>query len=197
MKKVALTIAASLFITGFVFATVEGDTDSETATHSVSIEIPTVALVDVESEDGGEAGVINLSPNIESLEAGEAVNFGSATNNKLWLNYTSVVDAGDNAERQITVALDDADNLPEGVSLLVSAGSISSGKGTKGSAAEGKVTISATAQNLVTGIGSCYTESGSKKGHQLTYELAMDADQYAYLVAATYDVQITYTITGE
>lgn len=197
MKKVALTIAASLFITGFVFATVEGDSDQGTATHSVSIEIPTVALVDVESEDGGEAGVINLSPNVESLEAGEAVNFGSAINKKLWLNYTSVVDAGDNAERQITVALDDADNLPNGVSLLVSAGSISSGKGKKGSTVEGKVTIGTTAQNLVTGIGSCYTESGSGKGHQLTYELDMNENEYANLVAKDYEVQITYTITGE
>ena len=197
MKKVALTIAASLFITGFVFATVEGDTDQGTATHSVSIVIPTVALVDVESEDGGEAGTINLTPSTGSLEAGEAVDFGTATNNKLWLNYTSVVDAGDNAERQITVALDNEDNLPEGVSLLVSAGSITSGKGKKGSAAEGKVTISATAQNLVTGIGSCYTETGSGKGHQLTYELDMNENEYANLVAETYDVQITYTITGE
>lgn len=197
MKKVALTIAASLFITGFVFATVEGDTDQGTATHSVSIVIPTVALVDVESEDGGEAGTINLTPSTESIEAGEAVDFSTANNNKLWLNYTSVVDAGDNAERQITVALDNEDNLPNGVSLLVSAGSISSGKGKKGSAVEGKVTIGTTAQNLVTGIGSCYTESGSGKGHQLTYELAMDPDQYTNLVAKDYDVQITYTITGE
>jgi hypothetical protein len=80
---------------------------------------------------------------------------------------------------------------------LVSAGTVSSGKGKKGSPAEGKVTLGKNAQDLITGIGSCYTESGSNKGHNLTYELSMDNDKYEKLMADTYDVQITYTITGE
>lgn len=195
MKKSVLTIVAGLFISGVVFAGPEGDSDNNSASHSVSINIPTVALVDVESGEG-EAGVINLSPSVSSLEAGEAVDFGTASNSDLWLNYTSVVD-GNNSTRQITVELDNENNLPEGVSLLVSAGGITSGKGKKGSAVNGKVQIERTAKNLVTGIGSCYTESGVNKGHQLTYELSLDSDDYEDLIADTYDVEITYTITGE
>ena len=198
MKKVALTIAASLFISAFGFATVEGDTDQGTARHNVSINIPTVALVDVESVNGGEADVINLSPTVSSLEAGEAVDFGTATNSDLWLNYTSIVEGnGNNSQRDITVELDNENKLPEGVSLLVSAAGITSGKGEKGSPVEGKVVIGKTAKDLITGIGSCYTETGASKGHQLTYELSMDNDKYADLMADTYDVQITFTITGE
>lgn len=199
MKKVALTIAASLIISGLTMAAPSGDNDDKnTASHNVSIEIPTVALVDVESTEGGEADVINLTPSVSSLEAGEAVDFGTATNSDLWLNYTSIVEgSGSNSERQITVELDDEDNLPEGISLLLSAGSISSGKGTKGSPVSGKVTLSETAQDLITGIGSCYTESGANKGHQLTYELGIDEDKYDELEADTYNVQITFTITGD
>jgi phage tail tube protein FII len=201
MKKLVLTIATSLFISGLTMAMVgpSGDNNDEsTATHSVEITIPTVALVDVESTAGGEAGTINLSPTVSSLEAGEAVDFGTATNSDLWLNYTSIVEGnGNNAQRRITVELDNENKLPSGISLLVSAGTVSSGKGKKGSPAEGKVTLGKNAQDLITGIGSCYTESGSNKGHNLTYELSMDNDKYEKLMADTYDVQITYTITGE
>ena len=195
MKKSVVTIVAGLFISGLVFAAPEGD-DNGSASHSVSINIPTIALVDVESVNGGEAGVINLSPTVSSLEAGEAVDFGTASNSDLWLNYTSVVE-GSSSTRQITVELDNENKLPDGVSLLVSAGGISSGKGKKGSPESGKVIISKTAKNLITGIGSCYTESGANKGHRLTYELSLDSDDYEDLIADTYDVEITYTITGE
>ncbi len=195
MKKSVLTIVAGLFISGLVFAGNEGDSDNNSASHSVSINIPTIALVDVESGEG-EAGVINLSPSVSSLEAGEAVDFGTASNSDLWLNYTSVVD-GANSTRQITVELDNENKLPDGVSLLVSAGGITSGNGKKGSAVNGKVKIERTAKNLVTGIGSCYTETGVNKGHQLTYELSLDSEDYEDLIADTYDVEITYTITGE
>ncbi|QGY42446.1 hypothetical protein GM418_01890 [Maribellus comscasis] len=49
-----------------------GDADNDEATHSGKINISTIALVDVESSNGGEVGTINLFPLVTSLEAGEA-----------------------------------------------------------------------------------------------------------------------------
>ena len=74
------------------------------------------------------------------------------------------------------------------------AGSISTGNGTLGSPT-GQITLSGTGQNVVTGIGSAYTESGENKGHQLTYILDMDNSSYATLIASEYDnITVTFTI---
>lgn len=192
MKKVALIIAAVLVFTGVSNAVVvpSGD-DNEKAQHSVSIEIPTVALVDVEDADG-EAQSINLTPDVSAIEAGEAVDFSTATDNSLWLNYTSVV--AKNKKRDISAKIESGD-LPEGVSLVLNVGGISSGNGEKGEAVSGKVTLGNTAKDIVKNIGSSYTESGKNKGHQLTYSLEMNNTEYADLVAASYNVEIVYTIT--
>jgi hypothetical protein len=209
MKKSALTIAASLFFSAFTMAVVpqvngngQGSDDNSDATHGVSIQIQTLALVDIESIQGGEADVINLSPTISSLEAGEAVDFSTATNSDLWLNYTSIVGANGNGnghgnnQREITVELNNDNALPKGVSLLVSAGDISSGQGEKGSPVKSKIEIKKNPKTLISGIGSCFTESGPNKGHRLTYELSMKNNDYDKLLADTYDLVITYTITG-
>jgi hypothetical protein len=191
MKKLSVIIATVLFSFGVANAVVvpTGD-DDNTATHAVSINIPTVALVDVEGSDG-EAISINLAPDVSALEAGEAVDFSTANDNSLWLNYTSVV-ASDQT-RSVTASI--SGTLPVGVSLKLQAGGISTGNGTRGSSA-GQITLTETGQNVVTGIGSAYTESGENKGHQLTYTLDMNNSSYASLVADdNYNVTVTYTIT--
>ncbi len=203
MKKLVLTAATVLFISGLSMAVQvvvpsSGDTDTKEASHNVGITIPTVAIVDIEEEGGSEAGTITLKPDVSSLEAGSAVDFSTATDNSLWLNYTSIVTGNSNSSsREITVELDNENNLPAGVSIKLQAGNAAStGKGTKGTPVSGGVTLSEDAQNLITGIGSCYTGSGFENGHQLTYTLNMDNDEYADLMAKSYEVQVTYTITG-
>jgi hypothetical protein len=145
----------------------------------------------VEDADG-EAQSINLTPDVSAIEAGEAVDFSTATDNSLWLNYTSVV--AKNKKRDISAKIESGD-LPEGVSLVLNVGGISSGNGEKGEAVSGKVTLGNTAKDIVKNIGSSYTESGKNKGHQLTYSLEMNNTEYADLVAASYNVEIVYTIT--
>lgn len=189
MKKLSVIIATVLFSFGVANAVVKSDGDSKEATHTVGITIPTVALVDVEA-DGTKGTTINLTPDVSELEAGEAVNFSSATDNNLWLNYTSIVE--NNKKRNITAAI--STELHSGVSLKLLAGSISSGKGSVGESA-GEITLTKTAQNLVTAIGSCYTETGNGKGHQLTYTLDMDNEKYSDLKAENYEITVTYTIT--
>jgi hypothetical protein len=188
MKKLSLIIATVLF--SFGVANAEGD-DTKEASHGVEISIPTVALVDVEGVDG-EAGTINLTPDVTSLEAGNAVDFSDAKDNSLWLNYTSII-ASDQDERNITAEIDGT--LPAGVSLNLLAGGVSTGNGNLGASA-GSVTLTTNGQNLVTGIGSGYTESGYEKGHQLTYSLEMANESYAELTSGTYNLTVTYTITG-
>jgi len=195
MKKLSLIIAA-VFIFGVANAVVgpTGDNDTNEATHGVNITIPTVALVDVEGADGNEAGTISLMPDVSGIEAGQAVNFTTATNNDLWLNYTSVV--GSEQTRNITASISNG-SLPSGVSLNLKAGGVSTGNGELGSSAD-QISLSDTEGNLVTGIGSGYTGNGHQKGRRLTYSLDMDNSNYATLVANNnYNVTVMFTITGE
>lgn len=192
MKKLSLVIASFVLVFGMSNVVIAQDNnDTNEASHSVGITIPTVALIDVEGA-GGEATTINLIPDFSALEAGEAVDFSSASDNSLWLNYTSVVAA--DQTRNITASI--SGNLPSGVSLKLLASGVTTGNGTRGTAGE-QITLSETAQNLITGIGSAYTGNGTEKGHQLTYSLDMNNDSYSNLVANDYEVTVTYTITGE
>jgi len=193
MKKLSLIFAA-VFIFGVGNVVKAQDyNDSNNATHGVNITIPTVALVDVEGSDGNEAGTINLTPDVSGIDAGEAVNFTSATNSDLWLNYTSVVGSGQT--RAISASI--TGTIPSGVSLNLEASSTTTGEGALGSVT-GPKTLGSDGKVLVTGIGSGYTESGYEKGRQLTYSLDMDDDSYADLVGGdSYNVTVTFTITGD
>lgn len=201
MKKVVLTIAAFLFVTGVSMA--QDNNDTNEASHQVKITVPTVALVDVEGA-GGEASSITLSPSVSNLEAGEAVNFGSATDNSLWLNYTSIISGGGKGKgkgnennsntRSISAKLTQTD-LPVGLNLLLTVGGISTGNGTRGTSAATNKALSTASQDVVTGIGTCYTESGENKGHQLTYTLDMNNNNYDELTAGSYEVTVQYTIS--
>ena len=113
MKKLSVIIATVLFS----FGVAKAQNDTHEASHGVEITIPTVSIVDIEGPNG-ESPAINLTPSIDGLEAGAAVKFSSATNNDLWLNYTSIVKS--NQKRNITAAI--SGNLPAGVSLKVKAG---------------------------------------------------------------------------
>ncbi|MCD6355546.1 MAG: hypothetical protein J7L95_08350, partial [Prolixibacteraceae bacterium] len=115
MKKVILTFAAVLLFLGVTFA------DNNEASHHVGISIPTVAIVDVEDASGPAQPII-LSPSIDNLEAGKAVDFssGTGTNTSLYLQYTSIVSKEKN--RTITVKIDGNSKLPAWVSLKLAAG---------------------------------------------------------------------------
>jgi hypothetical protein len=202
MKKLVSIIATLIFTTGVTMASQPTGDDNNQASHRVGITIPTVALVDVEGANG-EASSINLSPSVSGLEAGEAVNFSSATDNSLWLNYTSIVEGGildshgnNSNTRSISARLSDG-SLPGGVNLLLTVGNISSGNGAKGHSAASDKVLTTSAQDVVTGIGTCYTETGNNKGHQLTYKLNMDNGNYQALTAGSYEVTVQYTISED
>ena len=187
MKKVAVILTAllTLAISHNVFA----DGDNTASSHTVTISIPEVALLDLEN-----SSTITLAPTAPT-EAGEAFSFTSSTNNSIWVNYSSVVANG--KLRKVSAKISSG-TVPTGLLLKVIAGTYTgSGKGNLGEAAS-QVTLNSSDQDLITGIGSCYTESGASKGHQLTYSLELNsANDYDKLVKADTDLTITYTISDD
>ena len=186
MKKLAVITVFALILAASTNLSAQ---DSHTASHNVTLSIPQVILLDIE---GGSA--ITLSADAPT-EAGEALTFSTnATNSSLWLNYSSIAPSA-SATRKVTAKLDNA--VPSGMTLSVTAGSYEgSGLGTKGTTA-GQQTLTATATDVITGIGSCYTQNGANKGHQLTYSLALSASNdaaYSALVEGNTTLSVTYTI---
>ncbi|MDX1666209.1 MAG: hypothetical protein R3350_03220, partial [Saprospiraceae bacterium] len=167
--------------------------DTNTDAHTVQINIPEVALLDI--EPGGSTS-ITLAPTAPT-EAGEALDFSGANDNSLWLNYSSIVGSTTEPSRKVTAAITTG-TVPSGMLVKVTAGAdAGGGAGTVGTPA-GELTLSSTAQDLITGVGSCYTGNGDGAGHNLTYALALDptAGSYANIdfdEATT--LTITYTLT--
>lgn len=191
MKKLFLSLTLGILVFGVSNA--QGG-DSEAAQHAVSINIPEIFVLDIESATGETtaATVIDLTPNVPTdLEAGEVVEF-EKTDASLTLNYTSIVPSSQT--RNVTVGLDS--DLPAGIVLKVVAGAIEGGSavGTMGSPTSA-VTLGATAANLITGIGTGYTGEGNANGHRLTYTLSTDASSFESIVATAAGTPISRTVT--
>ena len=81
--------------------------------------------------------------------------------------------------------------LPTGISVLLTATAPAGGTGTLGSSA-GQITLSATAQNLITGITTGWTGTATSNGAELTYDLAVDN---ASIAVGNSSVVVTFTLT--
>lgn len=186
MKNLAVTILTAIFLTSVINVFAD---DTNNGSHSISINIPEVALLDLEGTTA-----ITLAPTAPT-EAGAAFDFSSATNSSIWVNYSSVVTSG--KIRTVTAAITSG-SVPTGMLLKVAAGSYTgNGKGNLGEAGS-QITLSATAQDVIGGIGSCYTETGESKGHNLTYSLDLgSSDNYDDLVQGTTSITVTYTLTED
>jgi hypothetical protein len=60
------------------------------------------------------------------------------------------------------------------------------------------VTLTNTAQNIITGIGSAYTGDGVNNGHNLSYSLDLDATSGSYALLdfdESTTLEITYTLS--
>ncbi|MBN1821747.1 MAG: hypothetical protein JW833_13590, partial [Prolixibacteraceae bacterium] len=84
MKRLTVILAIVLTATTNIFA----QSDSNEGAHSVSINIPEVALLDLEGSSS-----ITLAPTAPA-EAGNPFDFSSATNSSIWVNYSSIVASG-------------------------------------------------------------------------------------------------------
>jgi len=196
MKKLSLIIAA-VFIFGV--GNVVKAQDDGSANHDVSVSVPSFAILDIESSNGSSDVI--LEPSVSGLEAGSEVSFTSVTNNNLWLNYTAIADNQGNGNspvmktRKISVQMDKViSGLTINLKVKADAGS---GEGTVGTSSyvNSDLPLTTGSQEIIGGIGTCYTGDGASNGHQLIYSL--DADDYSTLLAGSEEVTVTYTITDE
>jgi len=160
--------------------------------HGLKVGIPSYSLVGVSSNS-----TIELQPAAPTT-AGDGLDFSasSTTDNSVWLNYSSGL-KNKNQSNSISVSMD-GDDLPAGVTIeLVASEDAGSGNGTMGTTELNVLVLKKQSQDVVSGIGNCYTGTGSGSGHQLTYSLKMDQSSanYSALVSGDYTTTITYTIT--
>ena len=169
--------------------------DDNDDVHNVSIQVPEVALLDIEANGSKD---ITLGPDVPT-EAGEALDFSNETNSDLWLNYSSIVGSKSDPRRDITVQITSG-TVPASMVLSVEASTdAGAGDGTMGIPGT-SITLNPKAQNIITGVGSAYTGNGPSKGHLLTYKLSLDPKKGSY-ASLDFDqantLGITYTLTDQ
>ncbi|BAP33649.1 uncharacterized protein CHSO_4612 [Chryseobacterium sp. StRB126] len=161
MNKLKLTVAMSLFA-----AAISGNLsaqDSNTDSHTITISVPEVALVDIEPAAAKNITLGFTAP----TEAGSPI-LPSAANTTLWLNY-STIKSDTKPSRSVSVKLN---AIIPGIDVHVTAAApTGAGAGALGTSA-GLLTLSAADQTIISGIGSAYTGNGANNGHNLTYALA-------------------------
>ena len=160
--------------------------DTQTDNHTITVVVPSVALLDLETAATRNFTSTFVQPT--PLEAGQKLTVPS-NNTGLWLNYSSII-GGLVTSRKVAVKVS---ALVPGVDIAVAAAASSTGAGTRGTSASA-VTLTVVDQDLITGIGSAYTNTGASNGHNLTYSFtALDAN-YGNLRAASPTVTVTYTL---
>jgi hypothetical protein len=167
--------------------------DGADDTHTVTITVPTVALVDIEPAASKNLTILFVAP----TEAGEALT-DPDDDTTLWLNYSSIK-SGAATTNTVSVKLD---ALLPGVDINVTAGAdAGGGDGDVGTPAGAALTLTTADQVIVSAIGSSYTGDGATNGHNLTYSVdgatTGGTAAYADLVAAAGSaVTVTYTISN-
>jgi hypothetical protein len=163
---------------------------NHTTAHNVNIVIPEVALLGFVSESQETIDLYCYRPK----EAGHSINNSSLFENKIWLNYSSVI-SETSRKRKVTAML--KGNLPDGLALEVQVSDYSgSGKGSQGIPI-GAVILSNQPSDIIVDIGSCYTGTGVNNGHSLSYRLVKEntENNFALLSHQPNSVDVIYTIT--
>jgi hypothetical protein len=151
----------------------------------IVFSIPAIALVDFAGSDrritfiAGKGAEQIITP---------------STLDKTWINYSSIVDG--NSTNSISVNLS-SDNVPVEIRIKLDispdagAGAGKTGKPT------GQIILTGYPQEIITGIGSCFTGRGTLKGHQLTYSWEWlppyDVDHSSI---DNIEISVTYTVTS-
>lgn len=193
MKRLNNPVLVLSFAFIAISANLKAQADSNISTHDITVSIPEVALVDIEP-----AASKNLTMGFTApTEAGLPI-VPSTTNSSLWLNYSSIKSTAD-VTRTIAVKLGAV--IP-GVDIKVTAAAATgSGGGTLGTPAA-QLTLTATNQTIISGIGSAYTGDGASNGHNLSYSVVAGTGtggsaNYGDLAATTTApvATVTYTIS--
>lgn len=160
------------------------------ASHSITCDVPEVALLSLVSEGEKSMNISLITP----TEAGNSIDGFNTEQNKIWINYSSII-RNKNHKRKIVAVLES--NVPEGVQILVEVSEpIGAGKGKFGFSS-GLIALSNQPNEIINDIGSCYTGKGVNNGHFLTYKLKFDktSDNYSQLTESETSVNVIYTLT--
>jgi len=176
-----------IFILSYLFLTIQVVcAQNNVAKMSLNLDIPAVSIIDFAGTDNKI--LINSGKGAEQI-------ITPSTFDKTWLNYSSIVE--ENTTNIISVNLS-AWNLPTNMAIRLKVGeNVGAGAGATGKPV-GQILLSKYPQQVITGIGSCYTGRGIRKGHQLTYSWeglfpAIDADDDSM---DNIEIAVTYTITS-
>ena len=187
IKKMTLVIVSLIGLSAYSSLAQDTKTDN----HTVAITIPEVAILDLELSSSKNIAASFVAP----TEAGNPITV-PVNNTSLWLNYSSIVEpTGVDASRKVSVKT--SATIP-GIDIKVTAATdAGAGAGTKGVPVAAGVVLTTADQDLITGVGSCWTDTGTSKGHQLTYAFGLtSAATYSSLVSGTTTVTVTYTLSA-
>jgi len=173
LKALLVGVVSGLGIVGFMFA-------AATATQTVTMQVNAICLIAVTG---------NPSTLTVSAPAAGGQTPANGSSNTTYAQYTSTVGSG--TTRKITAAWGGSDAAPAGCALKLTA--TPSGGTNQGSSA-GQVTVSATAQDVVTTIRSCFTGTGANNGAQLSYSLEV-SDATALVAGESKSATVTLTLT--
>lgn len=165
--------------------------DANTDNHTLTVTIPEVALLDLETSTNKNFTLAFTAP--MGGEAGRRIQ-NPLPNADIWLNYTSIVTAsGPDISRDVNVTSSIIN--PGGTAFSASAASdVGAGAGAVGTSL-GNVSVDNSVQPIITNVGSCYTGNGPSKGHRITYNANVVNANYALLRVGTTVMVITYTLT--
>ncbi len=183
--------AVLVFLTLFSYVNAQ---DAEDANNTLSIDIPEVAIMDIESEGGQSISLIVEAPS----EAGNMIDLTAAVDSSLWLNYSSVRSQAVESSRAIYAKVIGG-SVPSGLKLRVKpqpyTGTGDGDLGLPSNGTNGRVLV-ATDRKIIRNIKTCYTGDGTGNGHRLIYSLEFRNNKYNKLdFDDSNTVTVLYTIT--
>lgn len=146
-----------LFILFFLIAQNTSFAQNNYVEMPIVVAIPSVALIDF---SGSEKKVIFKSGN------GAEQIITPSSFDKTWINYSSIVD--DKSTNNISVQLS-TENLNSSIKIMLEIGEDQGEGAGKVGKSVGQIALTPYPQEIITGIGSCYTGKGAEKGHKLVY----------------------------
>ena len=151
----------------------------------IVFSIPAIALVDFAGSDRRITYVAG--------KGAEQIIFPS-TLDKTWINYSSIVDG--NSTNSISVNLS-SDKVPVEIRIKLDISQDAGAGAGKTGKPTGQIILTGYPQEIITGIGSCFTGRGTLKGHQLTYSWEWlppyDVDHSSI---DNIEISVTYTVTS-
>ena len=183
-KQISITQIKAVFVFVFITSLLIGK-DINHASHTVSIIIPKIALLDIESESTNNITLQMKSP----AESGDKL--VNATDKSIWLNVTSVTESGN--ARDITVKLD---KPMQGIDIrVVSDFYTGSGYG-KWGIPQPEISLTQHDQSLVSNLKSGITGDGSSNGFNLKYSAHSIDSHYGNINSTNgREIIVTYTLT--